>query len=351
MGYHLSQAGIPSVILDASTRTGDSWRSRWDSLRLFTPARFSSLSGMPFPAEPNYYPTKDEMADYLEQYAEHFELPIQHETKVDRLSRKGGRFVVSAGHLVYEADNVVVAMGHYQVPRIPAPAGEIGEDILQLHSNEYRCPSDLRDGEVLVVGAANSGVEIALDLAERARVYLSGNHPGHVPFDIESYVGRNIGVPFVLGFLFHRVLTVRNAIGRKAKENLLSKGGLLVRSKPKDVEEAGIERVARVVGTEQGYPLLEDGRVLEVPNVIWATGYHANFTSWIDLDIFENGEPVHDLGVVNTEPGLYFVGLAFLHTPTSGMFHGLGKDARRIVEHIASGRPDPSRRTTQTLMH
>ncbi len=339
VGYHLKQVGIPFLILDASERTGDSWRNRWDSLRLFTPARYSGLDGMPFPAPSTYYPTKDEMADYLEEYAERFDLPIRHRSPVTRVSRKGMRFEVETSGGVYEAENVVIAMGDYQLPSVPEFASELRDDILQLHSEDYRRPSQLRDGSVLVVGAANSGVEIALDLAPTHRVYLSGRHPGHVPFDIERFLGRHVFVRLVLGGLFHRVLTVRSRIGRKAKENLLSMGGLLVRSKPEDVETAGAERVPRMARVSGGLPILEDGRRMEVANVIWATGYDSGFTSWIDFDIFEAGEPRHDLGVVPDVPGLYFIGLPFLHTPSSGMFHGVGRDALRVVDHIASRDP------------
>lgn len=345
VGYHLNQIEIPFLILDASERTGDSWRNRWDSLRLFTPARYSGLDGMPYPSSPTYYPTKDEMAEYLEDYAERFDLPIRHRTPVTCVSRNGTKFEVETSGGKYEAENVVIAMGDYQLPKIPEFASELRDDILQLHSEDYRRPSQLRDGPVLVVGAANSGVEIALDLAPTHGVYLSGRHPGHVPFDIDGFLGKHLFVRLVLGGLFHRVLTVRNPIGRKSKDKLLSMGGLLVRSKPEDVEAAGVERVPRMARVSGGLPILDDGRQIEAASVIWATGYDAGFSSWIDFDIFEDGELNHDMGVVHNVPGLYFVGLPFLHTPSSGMFHGVGRDARRVVDHIASRAPMTTRRS------
>src|SRR5690348_151597 len=162
VGYHLGRLGVPFVILDASCRIGDAWRHRWDSLRLFTPARYAGLDGMPFPAEPFSFPTKDEMADYLEAYARRFELPVRSGVHVDRLSRLGDRFIIVAGGQRIEASNVVVAMGAYQRPRRPAFAGELRPAIAQLHSFEYRNLSQLHRGDVLIVGLGNSGAEIAM---------------------------------------------------------------------------------------------------------------------------------------------------------------------------------------------
>ena len=159
VGYYLAQRGLRFVILDANERIGDSWRKRWDSLRLFTPARYNGLHGMPFPAPPNSFPTKDAMADYLEAYAAHFELPVRMGVKVDRLWRDEDRYVVTAGDVELEAEHVVVAMSNYQSRRVPAFADELSPEIVQLHSSEYRSPSQLRAGDVLLAGAGNSGSE------------------------------------------------------------------------------------------------------------------------------------------------------------------------------------------------
>ena len=184
VGYWLTRMGVPFLILDASARIGDTWRGRWDSLRLFTPARFDGLAGMPFPAHPEYFPTKDEMADYLEAYAARFALPVRSGTRVDRVTREGGRFVVRAGATRFEADNVVVAMASYQEPRVPAFAAELDPSIVQLHSADYRNPSQMAEGDVLLVGAGNSGAEIAFELMPtsvliRADAYV-GNADCHV---------------------------------------------------------------------------------------------------------------------------------------------------------------------------
>jgi putative flavoprotein involved in K+ transport len=338
-GYYLKQQGRDFVILDASERVGDAWRNRWDSLRLFTPARYCGLDGMPFPAPPHSFPTKDEMADYLESYAERFELPVRTGTRVDRLFKEGDYFVLTAGNLRFEAANVVVAMANWQKPRVPEFAKELDSEIVQLHSREYRNPSQLQKGNVLVVGAANSGAEIALDVAGSHPTWLSGNHPGHIPFRIDGFLGRLILGPLVLRVLFHRIATVKTPIGRKMRAKVTSHGMPLVRTKPKDVDAAGAKRVPRTVGVEDGLPLLADGRVLDVSNVIWCTGFHPGF-SWIDLPIFdEKHHPMHERGVVNKVQGLYFVGLTFLYAASSSQIHGVARDAKYIAEAITARAP------------
>lgn len=335
VGHHLRRRGLSFLILDANERVGDSWRKRWDSLRLFTSAGFDGLPGMPFPAHRHHFPTKDEMADYLESYAERFELPIQTGTEVTRLSRRDGRFVVetSAGSL--EADQVVVAMADYQKPRVPVFAEVLREDVVQIHSSEYRRPSQLREGGVLVVGAGNSGAEIAMELSTRHRVWLSGRDVGHLPFHIAGPLGRLLLVRLVLRVLFHRVLTIRTPMGRKMRPRALSRGVPLIRVKPQELEERGVERVPRTTGTVDGLPKLEDGRVLDVSNVIWCTGFDRGFP-WIDLPIFDDdGNPRHDGGVAEDQPGLYFVGMQFLYSMSSSMVHGVGRDAERIAETVA----------------
>lgn len=338
-GYHLKKQGRPFVILDANERIGDAWRKRWDSLRLFTPARYDGLSGWPFPASAMSFPTKDEMADYLEAYVARFELPVRTGVKVDRLSRRESLFVVTAGDLRFEAENVVVATGGYHGPRVPAFAPDLDPDIVQLHSSEYRRPSQLQEGGVLVVGAGNSGAEIALEVSRSHRVYLSGRHPGSEPTRPGSVADRLI-IP-IIWFVFSHVLTVNTPLGRKAAAQLRSHGLPLARVRPADLLAAGVERIhARTVAARDGLPLLDDGRVLDVTNVIWCTGYQSNF-GWIALPIFgDDGELMHKRGVIPTEPGLYFVGLFFLSAATSSLVGGVGKDAAYIAKHVASREPN-----------
>ena len=335
VGYHLARRGLPFVILDANARVGDSWRHRWDSLRLFTPARFNGLDGWPFPAAPDVFPTKDEMADYLESYAAHFSLPVRARTRVTKLSKRDGTFIVDTDSGSIAADQVVVAMATYQASRIPRLAKELDPSIVQLHSSAYRNPAQLREGGVLLVGAGNSGAEIAIEVARTHRTWMSGRDVGEVPFRISSWVGQHLLAPFVLRVLFHRILTVNTPLGRKVRPGVLSRGGPLIRTRRSNLRTAGVERVARVAGVKDGWPVLTNGRVMrDVANVIWCTGYHAGF-DWIDLPVLdEDGEPRHERGLVASEPGLYFVGLHFLYALSSTMIHGVGRDASRVVDAI-----------------
>ena len=340
VGYHLRRLGVSFVILDAQERVGGAWRSRWDSLRLFTPARFDALDGKPFPAPSHAFPTKDEMADYLEAYTDEFALPVRSGQKVLSLTKEGAAFIVATDDLRLEADNVVVAMSSWQVPRLPGFAKELGPNIRQLHALDYRNPSQLREGPVLVVGAGNSGAEIALDVAGSHEAVVAGPDTGHVPFRVEGRVGRLL-VP-VVRFMFHRVLTMSNPIARRRMPKLIATGEPLVRTKPRDLIEAGIERTPRVVGAEDGWPVLEDGRVIHAANVIWCTGFEPGFT-WIDLPVFEGGRVKHDRGVATNVPGLYFVGLKGLYSVSSAQVNGVGRDAERVAKLIAaSASPVPA---------
>jgi putative flavoprotein involved in K+ transport len=335
VGYHLKRAGVRFVILDANPRVGDAWRKRWDSLRLFTPAKFDGLDGMRFPAPGNYFPTKDEMADYLEAYARRFQLPVRCGVRVDRLSRRGAHYVVTAGRLEFTAGQVVIAMAKYQRAKVPVFASALSEAIVQMHAIDYRNLRQLRPGGVLLAGAGNSGADIALETARGGhKTFLAGRDTGQIPVRPESFVGRNLVMPLLLGVIFRHVLTVRTPLGRRARRGVLTKGGPRIRVKGSDLAAAGVERVPRVVGVRNGLPLLANGHLLDVANVIWCSGFHAGF-DWIDLPIFdEEGHPRHSSGVIETQPGLYFVGLPFLHSMSSSMIGGVGRDAARIVETI-----------------
>jgi len=336
VGYFLAASGLSFAILDANQRVGDQWRRRWDSLRLFTPARFDGLVGMPFPAPPNSFPTKDEMADYLEEYARHFRLPVVCATPVDRLSKEGDLYVATSGRRRFVARQVVVAMATYQKPKIPALARELDSGIWQIHSSDYRNPSQLRGGGVLVVGAGNSGSEIAIESARNGHeTWMSGRDTGHIPFRIGGFAGRHFLLPFVLRVLFQRVFTLGTPLGRRVRPKVVGRGGPLIRIKPGDIAAAGVQRVPRVEGVRDGKPLLADGRVLNVANVVWSTGFHPGF-SWIDLPVFDgDAEPEHERGVVEKESGLYFVGLHFLYAFSSTMIHGIERDARHVAGVIA----------------
>jgi len=342
-GYHLQRAGRSFVIVDGEARVGDNWRRRYDSLRLFTPAYGCSLDGLPYPSKDSTCPTKDEFADYLEAYAARFRLPVRTGVRVDGVRRVGDTYLVTAGETVFEASNVVVASGAHREPRMPVFAHELDPSIVQLHSSEYRNPSQLRDGRVLVVGVGNSGGDIALEAAKTHPTTQSGTPSGHIPPDIDGWVARTIAFR-VVRFLGLHVFTLRNPLGRRVIAKQAMKGDPLVRVKPKWLAAAGVVSVGRTVGVHDGKPEIEGGQVLDdVTNVIWCVGFRHDL-SWIDLPIFgEDGAPVHERGVVTSEPGLYFVGLPFQFASASEVIPGVGRDARWIVKQLG-------RRSTERSM-
>jgi putative flavoprotein involved in K+ transport len=339
VGYQLRGRGLRMATFDANARIGDSWRKRWESLRLFTPASLDGLEGMPFPGPPHSFPTKNEMGDYLEAYAAKMDLPVQTGVQVTRLWRRGDLYVLATTRGEVVARQVVVAMASYQRARVPPFAAGLRSDIVQLHSSQYTNPAQLADGPVLIVGAGNSGAEIARELSAAGRtVWLAGRDTGAVPFRIEGLLARWLLVWLVLRVVFHRILTVRTPLGRRVRPSVLTRGGALIRVKGRDLLRAGVRRVRRVEGTRDGLPVLADGRTLDVNNVVWCTGFDPGFT-WIELPIFDDrGEPRHHEGIVQSAPGLYFVGLHFLFAMSSTMIHGVGRDARRIARALLEHR-------------
>ena len=342
-GYHLARRGRGFVILDAGRRVGDNWRGHWDSLRLYSPARVASLPGMRFPAPPASYPTKDQMADFLETYAATFDLPVRTGVRVTRLARHGGEYLVTTDGPSFRCDNVVVASGTFgRAPYVPGFAGKLDPGIRQLHSSAYKNPAQLRAGGVLVVGASHSGGDIAYEAGMAGHpTVLSGRIHGEVPFDIE---GRPARVIFpVMYFLAKHVLTLRTPIGRRLRPEVRRHGGPLIRVKRADLTGAGVELVAaRTTGVRDGRPVLEDGRVLEVANVVWCTGFRQDF-SWIDLPVTDgDGWPLEARGVVPSSPGLYFTGLAFQYAFASMLVGGAGRDAGYVVRHLCA-RPTADR--------
>jgi putative flavoprotein involved in K+ transport len=330
---HLRRTGRSFVVLDANERVGDTWRHRYDSLRLFTPSRYVGLPGLRFPAKGSEMPTKDEMADYLESYAQRFALPVRTGVHVDRLGRDGSTYIVSAGARRFEAANVIVATGAHREGRISTLARDLDPSTVQLHSSQYRNPSQLQPGGVLVVGAGNSGGDIALELSNTHPVWLAGPDRGHVPIDIDTPFARLVATRIIV-FLGRHLVTLRTPIGRRVRAAHLTNGDPLVRVKPKQLLAAGIRRTPKVTAARGGTPVLEDGQALDVANVIWCTGFRHDL-SWIDLPIFgEDGAPVHERGVVESEPGLYFVGLPFQFSISSDVLPGVGRDARFVVKRL-----------------
>ena len=333
-GHHLRKRGRPFVILDANQRIGDAWRQRWESLRLFTPAKYNGLPGWRFPAPALTFPTKDEVADYLEAYAARFDLPVRTGVSVDGLHSDRNGYLVTSAAGRFEADNVVVGSGSHRSPRVPDFAADLDPSILQLHSCEYRSPAQLRQGPTLVVGAGNSGAEIALEVSRSHPTLLSGRSVGQIPVKHGPNAARLV-LPLVR-FAGQHVLTVASPVGRKARPSFLANGAPLIRTKRKDLAAAGIELLPRTTHVLDGSPALEDGRVLEVANVIWCTGFRPGL-DWIGVDIFgDDGRPVHRRGVVPDAPGLFFVGLQIQYAATSDVFPGVGRDAEYIADQIAA---------------
>jgi len=337
VGYHLARAGRKVLILEANENVGDSWRKRWDSLRVFSPARFNGLPGMRFPAPSFSFPTKDAVADFQQVYANRFKLPVRTSTKVDALRREGDRYVVSTLHRTYEADNVVIATGACQIPKVPPFATELSSSITHMHSSRYQGPAQLRDGGVLVVGTGNSGAEIAFELAKTRRVWLAGSTPREMPFKHGS--GAALFGVAMIRLIGTYVLTVDTPMGRKAQPGFLRHGPPLIRVKMRDLVANGVERTPRVTGVRDGLPALADGRVLDVANVIWCTGFKTDF-DWVHLPAFgEDGRPLQYRGVVASQPGLYFVGLEFLYAAASGVLPGIVRDAGYVARHILDRAP------------
>lgn len=330
MGYYLRKAGEDFVVLDADERVGDCWRHRYDSLRLFSRPRYASLPGLRIGTRD--CPNRDEMADYLEQYAVHHTLPVRTGARVTRLSRDDQGFLIETRAGDWRADQVVVAAGMHMIERRPSFAGELDPSIRQLHSMEYRNPDQLADGDVLVVGAANSGTDIALEAVKTHRTLLAGRHPGQVPVDIDSISGR-LFTPLVM-FLFKYVFTRDTRIGRKTIANAEQRGLPLTRNKLAQLDAAGITRIGRIESVVDGRPVTTDGDVLrEVTTVVWCTGSGPDH-SWIDLPVFDGGRPRHDRGVAVDVPGLLFLGLDFQYAIASASIQGVDRDARHLVRRI-----------------
>jgi putative flavoprotein involved in K+ transport len=343
-GYHLAKRGKPFLILDSGNRVGGSWANRWDSLRLFTPASRDSLPGMEFGGGYTF-PTCEELLDYMERYVARFDLPVRLGVAVDGLFREGDRFRVTAGAEAFEADNVIVAVGAHRAPKTPSFAAEIADDIVQLHSVDYRNPGQLAPGTVLIVGAGNSGAEIGVEVAKTHPVLLAGRNVGQLPIDMRTWQGK-VAFPLIW-WVWEHVLTEKKKPGRKVQaEALLGHSEPLIRQKEKDLEAVGITRTSRITGVVDGRPQNEDGEVLEVANVIWATGFSADF-GWIDLPGLDStGRLDTDRGAVRGQPGLYVLGQEFQYMFNSHTVGGVGKDAAYVVQqldHRAAGvRRDPA---------
>jgi putative flavoprotein involved in K+ transport len=319
---------VPHLVLDAERRTGDSWRRRWDSLELFSDAGYSSLPGLAVPGDPKRFPAKGDVADYLESYAEIFDLPIRRDHRVHRVQLSDGTYRIATDAGEYESAHVIVATGAYQVPAVPTFAERLSRDVVQLHSGEYRNPAQIAASKVLVVGAANSGAHIAADLSTSHLVTLShgqkirhmprrvlgkglhwwGDHLGLIAAPLDSWRGRTQRSDLLIG------ISVRQ-VGRRDRVTL----------------------VGRAVDARDRSVTLVDGEVIEVEAIVWATGYRSDY-SWIQVPVFdENGAPIHRRGVTDA-PGLYFLGMHNQYSRGSSLIGFVRHDAQFITGRISEQR-------------
>ena len=334
-GYHLARRGREALIVDGNSRIGDNWRCHYDSLKLYSPARFDGLPGMDFPGDPWHFPDKDEVADFLEQYAVTMELPVRLQTHVDRVVPHDEGFTAHLGSDRVECDNLVLATGTFgRTPRVPDVAASLSPGIRQLHSAEYKNPTQLRPGTTVVVGASHSGHDIALEVASSRPTILVGPDRGNIPLEWDS-ARFKVAMPVVI-FMWKHVLTRRTPMGRKEMQKVRHQGAPTTRVKPHHLAERGVERIEHKVTSvsADGKPVLGDGRVLDVANVIWATGFQPDF-SWVEAPIPDDGGwPREYRGVVEELPGLFFCGLPFQFAFSSMVLPGVGRDAGYVAARI-----------------
>jgi putative flavoprotein involved in K+ transport len=324
-GYLLARKGLRITILEAADSLAPAWRERWDSLTLFTPRRYDSLPGLEFPGDLDGYPGRDEVIAYLERYAETFDLPVQLRCEVRSVGSENGAFRLELANEVIAADQVVVATGPFQVPRVPSFTADLDPKVVQTHSVGYRNPGQLPDGPVLVVGGGNTGFQIAEELAATRETHLSvGSRQTPLP---QRIAGRDLF--WWLGKLGILEKSVDTKLGRR-----LSTRDVLIGSSPRSAKRAGVRMKPRAVGATGRTVVFEDGATLDVAAVIWATGYTLDH-SWIDMPITgPDGKLVHRRGVTDV-PGLYFLGLPWQHTRGSALVGWVKDDAEFIAQQIA----------------
>jgi putative flavoprotein involved in K+ transport len=326
MAWHLAQQGLRFVVLEAAPELGHVWRSRWDSLKLFTPAQYDALPGMPFPAPPDTYPTKDPVADYLQAYAAAFQLPIRLNAQVTDLRRVGDEFEVRTADATYQARQVVVATGPFQAPFIPPPAAKLDASVTQVHSAAYRNPQALPEGPVLVVGGGNSGFQIAEELAATRTVDLS--IATAYPMLPQRWAGRD------LFWWLTRLGLLRVTAGSRLGRRVQARGEFVIGTNRKRLERAGVRFRPRLVDAGGRTVRFADHRLLEdVGVVVWATGYRSDY-AWIHIPgVVREGHVVHRRGVSEV-PGLYFLGLSWQHTRGSALLGFVNDDAAYLADRI-----------------
>jgi putative flavoprotein involved in K+ transport len=333
--HWLAEAGRECLVLEERERIGDQWRERYDSLRLFTPARVDGLPGLDFPGRASAFPSGRELADYLEQYGDSLGESVRTGVRVLSVDRVDGSFLLTTTAGAVSAENVVVAIGSDAVPNVPEVSAALDPGIRQLHSSQYRNPAQLLPGPVLVVGAGTSGADLAMEAVGAGHeTWLSGHHPGEIPGN------ERVRAP-LFWFAANHVLTLRNPLGRRARAAMRAAGRApLVRTRRADLDAAGVHRTqARTVGAVDGKPRLDDGAVLDVANVLWCTGYRRDYSFVPAVRLDDDGFPLEHDGAAEGVPGLYFVGLFFQSAFSSHLVGGVGRDAKAVADQITARVP------------
>src|ERR671937_1605718 len=341
VGYFLARQGRRFVILERSAEIAPAWRERWDSLTLFTPLRYSALPGLPFPGDPDGYPTREEVIAYLERHAGTFELPVELNSEVEKLAGREESFILGLGDRTITADQVVVATGPFQTPYVPKVAEKLTGDVFQTHAVGYRRPDDVPPGVVLVIGGGNTGFQIAKELSATHKVVLSvGSRQTPLP---QRLLGRDLFWWLTKARILDK--TVESRLGRK-----LSTRETLIGSSPRELKKRyAVEVRPRVVNADGHTVRLDDGSELDVDAVIGATGYRPDY-SWIDLPIVDDGSRLRHRRGVTDSPGLYFLGLTWQHTRGSALIGWVKDDAEFIAERIAASQESkPPTARTPTL--
>jgi len=350
IGYQLAKQGTDFTILEAAEEPAAAWRDRWDSLKLFTSARYDSLPGMQFPGDPDRYPTRDEVANYLTDYAREFNLPVELNSRVRAVRRQNDGYVVELDDRAYEARQVVIATGPFQTPFVPRIAENLGDDVVQMHSTAYRSPESVPDGRLLVIGGGNTGFQIAEELSASREVHLAIGSP-QTPLP-QRILGRD------LFWYLDATGLIRKTTASRIGKLMRKREDTLIGSSPRRARRHGIELHGRAVAAAGSTVSFADGADLDVRAVIWATGFRVDH-SWIDVPVFdEDGRAAHERGVT-TSPGLYFLGQLWQHTRGSALLGWVKDDAAYIAEKVAAfrlsaaneGRPTTNVGTSAAAAH
>ncbi|MDO6449427.1 flavin-containing monooxygenase [Oceanobacillus profundus] len=331
MGYYLKQMNQSFLILDKNQEAGEVWDKRYDSLVLFTPRSFSSLPGLDLDGDPNGFPSKDEISQYLKHYADSFKLPIKYDTNVIRVQKQNNVFYISTEkQMEYRAENIVIATGPFQNPRIPAFANKLSNEIVQLHSSEYKNPSQLQEGNVLVVGGGNSGAQIALEITREKKTYLSiSQRLTFLPLLI-----RNKSI-----FWWFDKVGILKATSNSFFGNLIQKKGdpIFGLELKEAIRKTEVVIKSRAVDGNENKIIFQDNTFLNVQNIIWATGFKADYT-WLNVSgvLDKKGIPIQRRGITNIK-GLYFLGLPWQFRRGSALLQGVANDAKYLMKHIQKG--------------